>query len=45
MIFDNLACVVTLSPSVELSKVIDQRSHTGRKVKDSIHQLTEWDFA
>ena len=44
VIFDNLTCVILLSSSVELSKVIDQRTHTGGKVKDSIYQLTKWNF-
>ena len=43
MVMDYLGCVVSLSVSVELTKVIHQWPHAGRKVNHSVHQLSQWD--
>ena len=45
MIVDYLPDIVTLSASIELSKVIHKRSHAGRQVQHTIHQLTKRDFS
>ena len=45
MIMDDLFDIIILSPLLQLSKVIDQRSHAGREVKHSVHQLAERDLA
>ena len=37
MVMDYLGGIVSLSVSVELTKVIDQWSHTGRKVNNPVH--------
>ena len=37
MVMDNLNGIVSLSVCVELTKVIDQRSHTGREVNHPVH--------
>ena len=43
MVMDYLVCVVSLSVSVELTKVIHQWPHAGRNVNHSVHQLSQWD--
>ena len=45
MILDNLSDVVILGSLLQLPKVIDQWSHAGRKVENTVHQLTERDLA
>ena len=45
VIMDDLSDVVILRHLLQLSKVIDQRSHTGREVKHTVHQLAERDLA
>ena len=45
VIVDYLFDVVILSDLLQLPKVIDQRSHAGGKVKNTVHQLTEGDLA
>jgi hypothetical protein len=45
MIMDNLFNIVIFSPFLELTKVVHQWSHAGRKVKYTIYQLTERDLA
>jgi hypothetical protein len=45
MIMDNLSDIVIFSSFFELTKVINQRSHAGRKVKYTIYQLTQGDLA
>ena len=45
MIMDNLFDVITLSPLLQLSKIIYQWSHTGREVQHTIYQLTQGDLA
>ncbi len=44
MIRDNVINVVAFRFRVQLSKVIDQRSHTRREVQHTIHKLTQGDF-
>ena len=41
MITDNMLNVVILCILLKLSKVIDQRSHTGREVKHTVHKFTQ----
>ena len=45
VIMDDLSDVVILCHLLQLSKVIDQRSHAGREVKHTVHQLAERDLA
>ena len=41
MIMDNMLNVVILCILLELSKVVDQRSHAGREVKHTVHKFTK----
>ncbi len=37
--------VVTFSVSIQLPKVVHQRSHARRQVKHTVHQLAKWNLA
>ena len=39
MIMDYPSDIITLSACIELAKVIDERSHAGRKIQHTVHKL------
>lgn len=45
MIVDNLSDVITLSISIELPKIIHERSHARGKIQDTIYKLAKWNFS
>ena len=44
MVTDYLPNVVTLGVCVELSKIINQRSHAWRKIQHTVHKLAKGNF-
>ena len=42
MVMDYLSGVVSLNISVKLAKVIDQWSHAGGQVYDTVYQFSQW---
>ena len=42
MVMDYLSGIVSFSISVKLAKVIDQWSHAGGEVYDTVYQFSQW---